>query len=160
MGSLVRIRACALSAIIKPMERKFFWLIVALIVISLLGVAIYIYLPLRESQFPATALIVYTDNGFEPSVITSKSNITITFRNDSSKAFQPVSDRGYEGYRCLNNEFGACQPIPPGGTWSAQFDIAAGGGWPYHDALNPSAKVDITVIVPTTGWHPYNDNPL
>ena len=141
------------------MNKKIKYTLIGCIVLVVLALFAGFYFLQHKNPQPVTALISYTNTGFQPNTITVESQTIITFRNDSSKSFQPVSDRGYGGYQCTNDEYGACQSIPPGGSWSATFDTANGGGWPYHDSLNPSAKVNIVVTVHSGEGIPLNDNP-
>src|SRR5437660_2311032 len=70
-----------------------------------------------------TAFVVYTDLGFQPASISVRFGTHITFRNESSKPFQPAGDTGFVNQRCDNDYRGACAPIPPGESWTAYFDV-------------------------------------
>jgi hypothetical protein len=106
----------------------------------------------QNSYEKRTALVVYTDAGFEPPSISVRIGTYITFRNDSSKPFQLISDSGFGNQRCDNDYRGACAPILPGESWTAYFDDSQIPG--YHDELNPSSTVIITVITLPSDMQP------
>lgn len=96
--------------------------------------------PLAADTPPAAEnVIVYTDSGFSPSVLTVSKGTTVTFENQSSAPFWPASNPhpAHNGYPttggCRASTFDACGPIPSGGSWSFTFDIV--GTWGYHDHL-------------------------
>ena len=87
--------------------------------------------------------VIYTNNGFDPNNISLNKETVVTFENKSSHPFQPVGNQG-QSSPCVDGvQFGACAPIPPGGTWSASFEF--GGVWIYSDALKPSSTMTFTI---------------
>src|SRR5437660_12213625 len=84
-------------------QYKFVGLFLVVLVAVVVATLFTIYDPVlrgkpKTSSAPKTALVVYTDGGFNPSFISVAENAVVSFRNDSSQPFQPMSDHGY-GYR-------------------------------------------------------------
>ena len=103
--------------------------------------------PLVVPPAPAN-IIIFTDSGFSPNLLTIKLGETVTFKNESSKPTWPASamhptHKVYPGSdieKCGTAEeskiFDACRDIPAGGSWSFGFDNV--GTWGYHDHLDAS----------------------
>lgn len=103
----------------------------------------------------AQNVVVYTDSGFSPTTLNVKRGETVTFENRSSLNMWPASalhptHAVYDGTslqeHCPNNAntaFDACEGIPPGSSWSFQFNRS--GTWKYHDHLSP--RYTGTIIV-------------
>ena len=93
-------------------------------------------------------IVVYTDAGYSPSLLTIKKGEIVIFKNQSSRTMWPASavHPTHKLYPttggCLGSTFDACKGIQPGNSWPFKFDIS--GSWKYHDHLNPG---DIGTIV-------------
>lgn len=106
-------------------------------------------------ESPSGVVIRYTNDGYEPSSLTIKKGMTVTFKNGSPRDTWPASaqhptHRAYPGSdigKCGTSQergiFDACRAIPPGSEWSFRFDHA--GKWFYHNHLMPNKFGSITV---------------
>lgn len=100
-------------------------------------------------------VLVYSDNGFSPSVLTVQAGEKVVFRSESSQPVWPASalhptHAVYDGTNldkhCAKGAgpaFDACRGIEPGGEWSFVFNKV--GTWKYHDHLNASRTGTIVV---------------
>jgi len=81
---------------------------------------------------PQTEEITYTDEGFNPTVLSIFSGDTVIFKNKSSKSFQPANDlrSGSTGYL----GFGATTTISRKSQY--QFTFTEKGVFGYYDSLN------------------------
>ena len=100
-------------------------------------------------QSAAAATVTYTDSGFSPASVTIRNGGTVTFQNNSSRAFRPASDPhpAHNGYpepgTCNGHAFDPCGAVPVGALWSFTFHTS--GTWGYHDHLNPSKEGMVVV---------------
>lgn len=100
-------------------------------------------------QVPTAVTVNYTDAGFSPASATIRNGGTVTFKNDSSRAFRPASDPhpahgGYpESGTCRGYSFDPCGAVPVGALWSFTFHTS--GTWGYHDHMNASKKGTVVV---------------
>ena len=91
-------------------------------------------------------VIIYTDSGYSPNILTIQNGETVIFQNRSSKSMWPASalhpsHRVYSG-TSLNEHcpdttgiaFDACKGFLPNETWSFKFEKT--GTWKFHDHLN------------------------
>lgn len=91
---------------------------------------------------PVSGVVVYTNAGYQPSLLTVKKGAMVTFKNESSQAMWTASAMHptHKVYPttggCLGSTFDACKGVQPGGSWTFEFDIA--GAWGYHNHLNAS----------------------
>ncbi|MBI2623230.1 MAG: hypothetical protein HYW65_01475 [Candidatus Liptonbacteria bacterium] len=98
---------------------------------------------------PAAVTVIYTDAGFSPATVTVKKGGTVTFKNNSSRAFWPASGphpehTGYpEKGTCGGSAFDSCTAVAAGGEWSLTFNQI--GTWRYHDHLNSVKRGTIVV---------------
>ena len=98
--------------------------------------------PAPVATAPDNKTVTYTDAGYAPATLTIKKGETVTFQNNSSRpmwtasAMHPTHSVYPTTGGCIGSTFDACRNIPPGGSWSFQFDIV--GSWKYHDHLNPT----------------------
>lgn len=104
----------------------------------------------EAKKFQAGNVIVYSDSGFSPKILTVKVGTTVIFSNQSSNPFWPASDPHpiHNGYPtqggCIGSTFDACKGIVSGDSWwSFRFDKV--GSWGYHDHLNPGQKGTVVV---------------
>lgn len=112
----------------------------------------------QEQESPglvATAVVLYTDDGFAPQTFNIKQGETVTFVNGSENPMWPASavhptHQVYPGSdikKCDTAEktsiFDACKPIEPNQEWS--FTFLQKGSWGYHDHLNPGRRGVIVV---------------
>lgn len=108
----------------------------------------------QEAAGEAT-LIRYTDNGFEPASIEVTQGVTVTFKNDSSRAMWPASAKHpthtvYSGTSLAEHcgggaasSFDSCTALGSGAAYSFTFDKA--GEWAYHNHVNAQHVGKITV---------------
>ncbi|HVU75782.1 MAG TPA: hypothetical protein VHD38_03035 [Candidatus Paceibacterota bacterium] len=92
-----------------------------------------------------TALVSYTDKGFEPSHITVKKGETIRFVNNAPDALLWVGSTGtpYPGKSaCGASRLDTCKALKSGEFWEFTFDAA--GSWNYQ---NNTKTADGGVIV-------------
>jgi hypothetical protein len=133
-------------------QRKYKAMGIGFAILGVLGTVVLIYFSYISAQKNTssgsenrTVLVSYTNSGFQPSSISVELGTQITFKNNSLKPFQPMSDAGFGAQRCDNDYRGACEPILPGGSWSVRFDNSQAGG-AYYDELQPSARMTISVV--------------
>jgi hypothetical protein len=130
--------------------KKNLLVIIGIVLVGLIGgIGGYVYL---QKTYPGPALtdelpkmiITYSNTGFSPNPSSGSGPTMVTFKNDSSKPFQPVNDDALltPNIQCGNPEVGDCSPIPPGDSWVVEF---VGGTWLYHDKLNPINKLVINI---------------
>lgn len=104
---------------------------------------------LTVPQVPAAVTVAYTDAGFSPATVTVANGGTVTFQNNSSRAFRPASDPhpAHSGYpepgTCNGHSFDPCGAVPVGAMWS--FTFHASGTWGYHDHMNSGKKGMVVV---------------
>lgn len=84
--------------------------------------------------------ITFTDNGFEPRVLTVKKDTVITVKNESSRSVQFSSD-DHPAHR--DNTEMNLGVLSPGESDS--YAATTVGEWGYHDHLNESKTGTITV---------------
>ena len=88
--------------------------------------------PTSDEQ-QATATIMYTDSGFEPSTLTVKSGDTVRIENKSSMALSLNSDDHPSHTKQSELNVG---DVPQGG--SREFTVTKVGTWGYHNHNNAS----------------------
>ena len=91
-------------------------------------------------QVPS-AIVTYTDSGFNPATMTVRAGEPVSFINNSSRDFWPAS--GPHPTHTNYPEFDAKLAIPPEGSYT--FTFTKPGPWKYHDHLNPALTGTITV---------------
>lgn len=77
------------------------------------------------------AVIVLTDDGFVPDVVTIEKGGTVTFTTTRKRSFWPASDT--HPSHGLYSEFDPLRPVEPGEKWTLVFDKV--GSWGFHDHL-------------------------
>ncbi|MCX6739289.1 MAG: hypothetical protein NT098_04565 [Candidatus Parcubacteria bacterium] len=79
-------------------------------------------------KIPQIKEIIYTNEGFSPTVLSINTGDTVVFKNKSKKDFQPISD--------TKNKipFIATSTLPKTGDY--QFTFQTPGEYGYYDALN------------------------
>lgn len=98
---------------------------------------------------PESAVIRYTDSGYEPSSLAVKRGAAVIFKNESSREMWPASAMHptHKVYPttggCIGSTFDACRGSKQGEEWIFMFDAV--GAWGYHDHLNPRSFGSITV---------------
>lgn len=100
-------------------------------------------------------VIIYSDTGYSPSLLTIKADETVIFKNQSTQNVwtasamhpthilyggTPLSEHCPDS---TNTSFDACKGIPPGDSWS--FTFTKNGTWQYHDHLHPTLFGKIVV---------------
>jgi len=103
--------------------------------------------PMDEGEANETT-ITYTEDGFDPGIVTIAKGETVRFVNESGVSFWPASAMhpthtvypGSDIELCATAEavglFDACGHVASGESWSFTFD--EDGEWGYHDHLNAS----------------------
>ena len=93
-------------------------------------------------------IVVYTDSGFAPNMITIKSGDEVTWKNESGRLMwvasamhplhraYPGTDISACGTQTLIPMFDSCVGVASGQSWSFVFKNV--GTWGYHDHLNSS----------------------
>lgn len=109
----------------------------------------------ENSGLVATAVVLYTDDGFVPQVFNIKAGEAVTFVNGSTNPMWPAtaihpthkvypgSDIAKCGTADVSKIFDACQAIAAGSEWL--FTFMEKGSWGYHDHLNPNMRGTIVV---------------
>ncbi|MFA5831727.1 MAG: cupredoxin domain-containing protein [Candidatus Paceibacterota bacterium] len=85
-------------------------------------------------RVPQTKEIIYTNEGFSPSVLSVFAGDTVIFKNKSDEDFQPTSNA-----RDKNGEypdFTSANPVPKNKPY--EFTFKTPGEYGYYDALNQS----------------------
>lgn len=109
------------------------------------------------SPSPATEknVIVYTDSGYAPNIITIKKGGTVIWKNESSGSMwtasamhpthrvYPGTDVSACGTQTLIPMFDSCAGIVSGQSWSFTFKNV--GTWKYHDHASPSNYGSVVV---------------
>jgi plastocyanin len=88
-----------------------------------------------------SALVSYTDSGFEPQSVAVKKGDTVRFTNNSQRTLLWVAGTstaaGYPGTSaCGGSSFDTCQTMQSGDFWEFTFDQA--GEWHYHNNSDPT----------------------
>lgn len=114
-------------------------LALAIIVIGViaLGIALKNRSDTQQSTPTETAglnIVIYTDSGYSPSVLTVKAGATVTFKNESSGALWTASNP--HPIHTNLSEFDAKTAVPPAESYS--FTFTKVGQWSYHNHLRPS----------------------
>jgi len=93
--------------------------------------------------------IIYSDDGYSPKEIAIGAGETVRFVNQSSIPFWPASAMHptHAVYPttggCIGSTFDACNPLPPGESFS--FSFTEVGTWKYHDHLTVSNTGTVVV---------------
>lgn len=100
-------------------------------------------------------IVIYTDSGFDPGILTIKAGESVVFKNQSSQPFWPASamhptHKVYPGSnieKCGTAEaiaiFDSCGGIIAGSEWTFKFN--AEGTWGYHNHLDSKRTGKIIV---------------
>lgn len=104
----------------------------------------------QTTNSPAT-VVIYTEQGFTPEIVTIKKGGSVTFRNKSGRdmwvASNPHPTHTFYPEKsasdCLGSSFDACRGVAAGADWSFAFKSL--GRWRYHDHLREDSQG--TVIV-------------
>lgn len=94
-------------------------------------------------------IVVYTDAGYSPEVLTVKAGTTVTFKNESSAPMWTASNPhpAHTGYPttggCISSTFDACREIATGDSWQFKFDIV--GTSQYHNHLDTGHRGTIII---------------
>jgi plastocyanin len=90
-----------------------------------------------ETPVASKSTVSYTDNGFNPNIITIKINTTVTFVNNSS------NNMWVESAKQSLNGFNQLKSVPYGGLYSYTFNKV--GTWKY-DNQKDSSKTGIVIV--------------
>lgn len=118
------------------------WLVPLVIALLLVAIGVVAWMLYQSSNNKAaeetpTVIVTITDSGYEPATVKVKKGQDITWKNQTSKAKQIVSDEGKPA------GFAATEALGQGDTYSFTFDQT--GTFHYHDPENVGSKG--TVIV-------------
>lgn len=105
---------------------------------------------------PYDVELVYTDNGFNPDIVTIPQGTRVRFLNESSSDFWPASGvhpthtlyPEKEPTDCLGSAFDACQDLSKNEFYDFTFYYV--GSWPCHDHLHAYNTCTINVIAATS----------
>lgn len=97
------------------------------------------------------AVISFTSNGYEPSMVTVKRGDTVRFVNNSTLDTWPASANHpthtvypqKSADDCLGSTFDACRGLKPGESWDFTFTEA--GTWGFHDHLHANRRGSVVV---------------
>jgi plastocyanin len=97
------------------------------------------------------AVVTYTNDGFDPSVVSVENGEAVRFVNNSTRdmwvasANHPTHTVYPEktGNDCLGSSFDACEGVPSGDSW--EFTFKSAGDWGYHDHLRSNMTGVVTV---------------
>jgi plastocyanin len=133
------------------------WVVIYLILALIVYGFVYYTLPQKNNGAPASQTVLplagqtvtYTASGFSPNTLIIKKGSVVTFKNASADSIRVASDPHpiHDAYPtrggCISSTFDSCDNIPPGQSWSFQFDIV--GTWGYHNHLNSTDTGTIVV---------------
>lgn len=97
--------------------------------------------PTAGGNVEVGAVILMRDASYEPSRVDITQGQIVKFVNDASVDRWPASN--IHPTHEIYPEFDPKHPIPPGSSWSFQFDKI--GEWRCHDHLSPNITCVITV---------------
>jgi plastocyanin len=118
------------------------WLVptVAVLLVIALGVLVWMFIQnstSKTAEETPTVVVTLTDNGYDPATVKVKKGQDVTWKNQTSKAKQLVSDEGKPA------GFATSEALAQGDTYTFTFDQT--GTFHYHDPDNLGLKG--TVIV-------------
>lgn len=118
------------------------WLVPTVVVLLLIAIGVLAWMffqnsTSKTSEETPTVVVTITDDGYNPATIKVKKGQDVTWKNQTSKAKQLVSDEGKPA------GFMTSEALGQGDTYSFTFDQT--GTFHYHDPDNLGRKG--TVIV-------------
>ncbi len=117
-------------------------ILISILVIAGLGIFFFNGSSAPVSQTSKIVDIQMTATGFTPASVSIHKGDTVKFTNTDSSPHWPASNphpthTDYPG-------FDALRPVPPGQSYSFQFEKQ--GRWGFHDHLDPSLGGVVTVL--------------